>query len=636
MSRLKTPVPLGYSVSGMVIAVGDGVTEFRLGDRVACGGSTANHAEFNFVPQNLCVRVPDGVSLDSAACTTVGAIALQGVRQAGPQLGETVVVLGLGLVGQLCVALLKAAGCTVFGIDLDSSRLELALAMGAHSVSLADRDLVRRKLSSIDTVTGADVVLIAASSTSPEPTRLAAELVRDRGRIVVVGKTPLDLPWETSYEKELDLRMSRSYGPGRYDPVYEERGIDYPLGYVRWTEKRNMQQFLDFLARGLVHPELIVSHRFSFSEAEKAYSALTTDKSALAILLEYPATEQLPATRIEVRPRSSAAQGSVRLGVIGAGNFCKSTLLPNLHNSRVDFVALCAAHGWSASESARRFGFRCATTNPDEIISDPNINAVVIATRHDLHATLATAALRAGKAVFVEKPLTIHEGDLAELEGVCLEQNSALMVGYNRRFAPHTLELARWMDSEPGPWVLTYRVNAGALPASHWYYDAETGGGRLVGEVCHFIDLVIRLVRQYPTRLAALSTCVAGTLQQAEENAVYTLSFPGGSVAQVIYSAAGDSSVSKEKLEVIGCGGVAVLENFRRLEIVQNGKRRTWRSFSSDKGHKNELREFVNAIVGGCSMPIPFTDLKTVSQICFELQRALRGGRDVQFTATSA
>lgn len=631
MSRLKTPVPLGYSLAGEVIAVGDGVNELHVGDRVACGGATANHAEFNFVPQNLCARVPGSVSLDAAACTTVGSIALQSVRQAAPQLGEVVVVLGLGMVGQFCVQLLVASGCKILGIDIDPARLDLALRAGAHRASSPDSDQSLRKLAEIGCAQGADIVLVTASTANSEPIKLATELARDRARIVVVGKTSLQLPWEMFYEKELDLRMSRSYGPGRYDPSYEERGIDYPIGYVRWTEKRNMELFLELLAQGVVQPRNVVSHRYTFENAEKAYSALVEDKSVLGILLEYASTESKPNPKIQVRTQSLCPQRFVRLGAIGAGNHTKSMLLPHLRRERnVEMSGVCTANGWSATDSARRFGFQFATTNPEQVISDPNINAVLIATRHDLHAKLAMTALTAGKAVFLEKPMVIREHELGELERVCATGNAALMVGYNRRFAPHAIELARWMHAEKGPWIVTYRVNAGSLPPNHWYYDPETGGGRLIGEVCHFVDFLVFLFACHPCAVRAETTYPSESLYKAEENAVYTLEFPNGSIGQIIYSAGGDSSIPKEKLEVIGCGGVATLENFRRLQITQGGRRRVWRSLSSDKGHRNEIKQFIAAIQQGASMPIPFSDLHAVALTCFQLQRALRDGQRCQ------
>jgi predicted dehydrogenase/threonine dehydrogenase-like Zn-dependent dehydrogenase len=631
MNQLKTPVPLGYSLSGEVVAVGVGAEMFRIGNRVACAGSSANHAELNFVPKNLCVKVPDDVSLESAACTTVGSIALHGVRQANPQIGDVVVVLGLGLVGQFCVQLLIASGCKVLGIDLDPVRLELATKFGAHRVSQPERHEAVVHLADLSAGIGADIILLTASGSNPEPVRLAAELARDRGRIVDVGKTALDLPWEIFYEKELELRMSRSYGPGRYDPSYEENGIDYPAGYVRWTENRNMELFLDLVKSGQVQPQALVTHRIAFAEAERAYQLLLDDKSALGILLEYDSAHREPERRIVLSAKPRKPSQQLGLGVIGAGNFCKSMLLPHLSREpKVQMMGICTATGISSKDTAKRFDFKFATCDPQEVLRDPDINSVLIATPHDLHAPLAAAALRAGKRVFVEKPLALEASQVKELERICGEENPALMVGYNRRFAPHVQELARWMRSQPSTWIATYRVNAGRLPADHWYHDPEKGGGRLLGEVCHFVDLLIFLFGSYPERVSAESAYALASKNPLEDNAVYTLCFQSGSVAHIVYTAEGDSSVGKEHLEVIGNGGVATIEDFRHLKIVQNGKKREWRSWMPDKGHKQEMHEFVRAATSGSEMPIPLADLWMTSYVCFALRDALQSGGSIR------
>jgi len=623
MNRLKTPVPLGYSLAGTVTNVGDGVTDFRVGDRVACAGSSANHAEFNLVPNNLCCRVPEKVSMDAAACATVGAIALQGVRQGSPQLGDVVVVIGLGLVGQFCVQLLAANGCKILGLDPEPGRLELAKSLGAGFVDLPEPASARRQIEAISNGIGADVVLITASSAANDPVCLAAEVARDRARIVDIGKTKLDLPWEAFYEKELDLRMSRSYGPGRYDPVYEEKGIDYPVGYVRWTERRNMELFLDLVAEGKVRTQEIVNRRFLIADAEVAYQKLLEDGSALGILLEYPFSNHAPASRVDFPTRRTRCGESI-VGVIGAGNHCKSMLLPTLQrDSRVTLKGVCAATGVSATDTAKRFGFKYATTDPDQILSDSEINTLVVATRNNLHAGLTMAALKAGKAVYVEKPLAIREEDLLELEDLCRHSQPSLMVGYNRRFAPHVESLARWMHAEPGPWIATYRINAGALPPNHWHYDPDQGGGRLLGEVCHFVDLLLFLFGSHPQAVQAMSASVGGP-RPAEDVGVYTLQFASGSVGQIIYTADGDPAVAKERLEVLGNHGVATLENFQKLTIVQNGKKKTWRSLVPDKGHRAAVRGFLRAVSNGLEMPIPLKDQFTVSHVCFQLAASFR------------
>ena len=628
MNRLKSPVPLGYSLAGEVIAVGDGVDEFRVSDRVACAGSSANHAEFNVVPKNLCARVPASVPLDIAACTTVGAIALQGVRQANPQLGELVAIVGLGLVGQFCVQLLVASGCKVLGLDPDPSRRALAQSLGAHWVGPSDKHAAKMQVSELSRGIGADVILVAASSDTSDPVQLAGEIARDRARIVDIGKTRLELPWELFYEKELDFRMSRSYGPGRYDPSYEENGVDYPVGYVRWTEKRNMELFLELVEQGKVQPQAVLNRRFAIGDAEEAYKTLLEEKTALGILLDYGASVAAPQAHIDFPSSSHVGAGQVTLGVIGAGNHCKSVILPKLRReSGVSLVGVCAGTGLSATDTGKRFAFQYASTDSQRILDDPRINTVIIATRHDLHAPLTIAALRAGKSVLLEKPLAIKESDLSELEDVCSSGAARLMVGYNRRFSPMVVRLQRWMRSQPSPWIATYRVNAGQLPLNHWYYHKEQGGGRLLGEVCHFVDLFTFLFASTPRSVHAETANSGNSARPSEDNAVYSLHFNSGSVAQIIYSSEGDPSVSKERLELVGNGAIATLDNFRRLEIVQNGKKRTWRAMAPDKGHHAELRAFLKAVREGSGMPIPINDSLMVSRVCFRLQDALKTGK---------
>jgi len=399
---------------------------------------------------------------------------------------------------------------------------------------------------------------------------------------------------------------------------------------VRWTENRNMELFLDLVKSGQVRPQELMSHRIPFAEAERAYQVLLENKSALGILLEYDTSQKDPERRIVLNARPRKASQQVSLGVIGAGNFCKSMLLPHLSREpAVRMMGICAATGISAKDTAKRFEFEYATCDPHEILSDREINSVVIATPHSLHAPLAAAALRAGKCVFVEKPLALEAAQIKELERICAEENPGLMVGYNRRFAPHVRELARWMHSQPSSWVATYRVNAGRVPNDHWYRNPQNGG-RLLGEVCHFVDLLIYLFACYPMRVSAESAFSFRGEGSLEDNATYTVCFESGSIAHIVYSSEGDSSVGKEHLEIIGNGGVATLEDFRRLTIVQNGKKRDWRSWRQDKGHKREMREFVQAASSGSAMPIPLADLWTTSYVCFALRDALQERAEVR------
>ena len=626
MNRLKTPTPLGYSLAGTVLAVADDVTEFRIGDRVACGGSTASHAEFNFVPKNLCVPVPKEVSLDLAACVSIGSIAMHAVRQADAHLGEVVVVVGLGLVGQFCVQLLVAAGCKVVGLDLEAMRQQCARAGGAEWAGSSDRGTARMQVQQLNCGLGADAVIVAASGSDPGPVELAGELARDRARIVDVGKTALHLPWELFYEKELELKMSRSYGPGRYDRVYEEKGIDYPAGYVRWTERRNMALFLGLIGSGAVRPQLMISHRFQFKDAARAYQTLLEDRSAMGIILEYESDSLTqPEQLLPVAHRTPREHDKVKLGVIGAGNFCKSMLLPILRRCDASLVGVCTATGLSASDTARRFGFRYAATDCQKILTDSDINAVIVATHHGLHAQMTVSALRAGKSVFTEKPLALSEQELRQVEQAVAETDALLMVGFNRRFAPLAQRLAAWMHPQSGAWCATYRVNAGKLSAEHWYYDPERGGGRLLGEVCHFVDLLTFLFSSEPVMVQAWS---AGNLENnhPEDHALFLIRFASGSIGQIVYSSEGDPAASKEKIEIIGNAGLALLENFKRLEITQYGRTKVFRTLMPDKGHAGELKAFLRAVSEGGAEPIPYKELFTTTRACFHLQESLRSG----------
>ncbi|MGH9471618.1 MAG: bi-domain-containing oxidoreductase [Terriglobales bacterium] len=624
MSRLKAPVPLGYSLAGTVEALGADAGQFRVGDRVACGGSSANHAHFNVVPVNLCVPVPNGVSLDHAAFTTVGAIAMHAVRQTQAQFGELVVVVGLGLVGLLCLQMLRELGCIVVGVDLEPARLELASTMGAVFASRPDAGALHQQVRALSAGLGADAVLLAASADSADPVLLAGDLLRDRGRLVDVGKARLELPWEVFYDKELELRMARSYGPGRYDPSYEEQGVDYPVGYVRWTERRNMACFLDMVAAGKLNLKPMISHEYEFNHATDAYATLMNDHGALGIVLRYDRQPD-PAPHTYLRlPRSQRASASpVQIGVIGAGNFCKSMLLPRLRRlPQVNLAAVCAATGLSAADTARRFGFALSTTRFDDVLADPAVTSVVIATRHHLHAPMATSALEAGKSVFVEKPLATTPDDLERVLTAAATAPGLLMVGYNRRFAPLVRRLRAWMANYRQPWIVDYRVNAGSLPANHWFRDPSQGGGRLLSELCHFVDTALYLCDSPPVEVSAAGAPPTAAIP-ADEHAVYSIRFASGSIATIIYTGEGDLAAGKERLEVIGNGGLAVLDNFRSLNIVASGRRQRHKTRTPDKGHTEELRQFVHAVESGAPSPIALQELSWVAETCFALQRAL-------------
>jgi predicted dehydrogenase/NADPH:quinone reductase-like Zn-dependent oxidoreductase len=624
--RLDALTPLGYSSAGNVLRVGAGVEGIATGDRVACGGGGfATHAEVIAVPRNLVAAVPDGVSLESAAYATVGAIALHGVRRAEAQLGERVGVIGLGLVGQLAVRILAAGGCTVIGVDLDPIAVELAASGGARAFE-RDRDGLESSVLEATGGLGLDSVLVCAAATSPDPVRLAGELARERGRIVIVGDVPIEADRALFYEKELELRLSRSYGPGRYDRDYEERGRDLPPAYVRWTEQRNMQAFLDLVASGAVDPSPLTTHRFPVEQAEDAYALLTEDRGderPFGILLEYAYEERAPPPK----PRAARhSAGRARIGLIGAGSFARATLLPALRDAGAELAAVASGGGLTATDVAGRFGFERAAESADEIFADDSIDAVVIATRHASHAPLTASALRAGKAVLVEKPLAIDRGGLAEVEQALAPQ-SLLMVGFNRRFAPLAVQLRNELEGV-GSSILLARVNAGPLRADHWTHDPEEGGGRLVGEGCHFVDLLSYLAGARVVTVHALAVPHPQRPLECSDEVVATLRFANGAVGTFVYSGGGDSRLPKERVEAFGGGLAAVIDDFRRLELHRSGKRRVTKQ-RQDKGHKAEVACFLAAVRGEADAPAIETSLDS-TRATLALVESLRSGSVVE------
>jgi predicted dehydrogenase/threonine dehydrogenase-like Zn-dependent dehydrogenase len=623
--RLDALTPLGYSSAGTVLRLGMGVEGIAVGDRVACGGGGfATHAEVVAVPRNLVAAVPDGVPLESAAYATVGAIALHGVRRAEAHLGERVGVIGLGLVGQLAVRILAAGGCRVVGIDLDRDAVGLAASAGALAFE-RDRDGLEGAVLEVTDGLGLDSVLVCAATISADPVRLASELARERGRVVVVGDVPIEADRALFYEKELELRLSRSYGPGRYDRDYEERGRDLPAAYVRWTEQRNMRAFLDLVASGAVDPSPLTTHRFPVEQAERAYALLTNDRGEerpFGILLEY-AYEERAATP---RPRAvRRAAGGTRIGLVGAGSFARATLLPALRDAGAELAAVASGGGLTAADVATRFGFERAADSADEIFGDDSINAVVIATRHVTHAPLTASALRAGKAVLVEKPLAIDRDGLAEVEEA-LSSDSLLMVGFNRRFAPLAVRLRNELEAIASPSLLA-RVNAGPLPADHWTHDPEDGGGRLIGEGCHFVDLLSYLAGARAVTVHALAVPHPQRPLECSDEVVATLRFANGAVGTLLYSGAGDPRLPKERIEAFGGGLAAILDDFRRLDLHRSGKRRVTKQ-RQDKGHKAEVARFLAALRGEADAPAVDTYLDS-TRATLALVESLRNGSAV-------
>ena len=596
-TRLDQPTALGYSAAGLVLEVGANVRGISPGDRVACGGGDyAVHAEVVHVPGNLCVRLPHTVEYDSAAFATVGSIAMHGVRQADVRLGERVAVIGLGLVGQLTAQLLRASGCEVVGIDLDERLAQRAIELGSAQTAFPRALLDSSQLPT--EATECDAVIVTAATTSSDPVRLAPRLCRDRGRVVIVGDVTLDVPRGPYYDREIDLRFSRSYGPGRYDRQYEERGLDYPIGYVRWTERRNMAAFVALVASKQVDTEGLIAERVPVEEAPSAYDRLvSSERSPLGIILEYEAARSRTPASLAVGAAGVVGAGQSRdVNVIGAGSFAQRVLIPALEDNEFRLRAVASASGLSAASAASRFGFDKAV-QADEAIADSGANLVVVATRHASHAALGEAALRSGKAVFIEKPPCLTRTELQKLRVARVESGMPLFVGFNRRHARLARELRRFVRQTPHPVDLLYRINAGRLPATHWLNDPEDGGGRLVGEGCHFIDFACWLAGA-PETVHCIVRPEPGEPLSAAQSFQVSLGFGNGSLAVVLYTASGSTRVSKEYVEVHSGGRTAVLDDFRRLTLTDERHRVRRSERSADKGHARQF-EHVAAVLAG-------------------------------------
>jgi predicted dehydrogenase/threonine dehydrogenase-like Zn-dependent dehydrogenase len=636
-SRLDQPQSVGYSSAGVAVAVGDGISDLNVGDRVACAGAGyAVHAEFACVPRMLVAKIPSGeapsqVSWEEAAFGTVGAICLHGIRTAEVALGDTVAVIGLGLLGQITVQLLKAAGCRVFGMDLSQQRADLAMVSGAEAVSASARefrDVCFQKTGGA----GVDSVLITAETSSSDPVNVAAELARDRAIVVAVGTVGMELQRKLYYEKELDFRISRSYGPGRYDTAYEQKGRDYPIGQVRWTETRNLEAFLQFIAEGRLDLASLITHRFPLEDATRAYDLITgaTREPFLGVLITYPRAESAVAPFLpeKISVGVGVPSGSIGIGVLGAGNFAQNTLLPALKEiPGIALIGVCNATGPRSRNAAEKFGFSYCSNSEDEIVRDAKVKAVIVATRHNLHARQSLAALRAGKAVFCEKPLCLNEDELAAMVCAAAEEDAPLlMVGFNRRFAPMAVQLKKFVSEIREPLAIHHRVNAGYIPADHWVNDPEQGGGRILGEVCHFVDFLCFLAGGCPTEVQAQTLGNPG--QYSMDNVVATLRFANGTLGTITYLANGDKSASKERIEVFGGGSVAILEDFRRLELVRNGRKGITRArWGQDKGHKAEMQAFVDALQGKTPPPISLEKLAGSTLATLRLQNSCQTGQ---------
>jgi predicted dehydrogenase/threonine dehydrogenase-like Zn-dependent dehydrogenase len=636
MSKLDSSAGLGYSTAGVVLAVDETVSDIEVGDRVACAGAEyAYHSDVIVVPRNLVARIPEGVSMESAAYTTLAAIAMQGIRQAEPTLGETVVVIGLGLLGQLTVQLLKANGCRVIGVDLDPAAIALATASGADAALHRGIDPVESSVLSLSGGHGADAVIITAGTKSNDPIELAGRITRERGRVVVVGATKMDIPRADYYRKEIDIRISRSYGPGRYRTEYEEQGLDFPISYVRWTENRNMQAFLQLLQQGRLNTDVLTTHRFPLDRALDAYALIEGEKTEpyFGIVLAYEDLERGELESIAARPaedqvRVSPTRSSLTVGFIGAGSFASGFLLPHLKAMPdVTLDTVCNRTGLTSADMMNKFGFQRSCTNADELFQHATMGTLFIATRHGDHSRYVLRGLHNGQHVFVEKPLAIIEDDLDEIERLVAEDPALkgrvlLMVGYNRRYAPLVTEMKSFFAQTFEPSIIHYYVNAGYLPKNHWTHDPVDGGGRILGEVCHFIDTIQYLTGALPVRVHA--ECIASRSESVtnHDNLNITLRMSDGSVGVITYASNGDSSVPKERIVMSNQQSTAIMNNFATLELVRGGKRTTKKS-PGDKGHRNEVAAFIDAIRSKRTELIPYESLIATSRATFRILDSL-------------
>jgi predicted dehydrogenase/threonine dehydrogenase-like Zn-dependent dehydrogenase len=626
MKKLDAYSSLGYSCVGEVIELATDTEGFKIGDLVACGGLTASHAEIVCVPANLCVKLDPRTDLKQAAYNTLGAIALQGVRQADLRLGESCTVIGLGLLGQLTALLLRASGVKVIGVDIDPHMVEIA---GKNCLDIAfvrDSEGIESKILDAAGGIGCDCVIITAATASLDPINFAGAIARKKGRDVVVGAVPTGFDRDPYYyKKELELKMSCSYGPGRYDPLYEEKGVDYPVAYVRWTEKRNMEAFQDLLLRGKINVGYLTTHVFRLEKAIEAYNMMM-DKSEpfIGILIEYDKDKPFKRSRIDILPKKISKATSCNIGFIGAGSYAQSHLLPNIpKKGDVNLKGVMTNTGVSSRSVAEKIGFEFCTEEENQIFLNDGINTLFVATRHDSHAEYVLKGLKSGKHVFVEKPLCITEEQLDEISNLyTLNSMPILMVGYNRRFAPLAVQLKKIIGT--GSMAMVYRVNSGSIPADSWIQDKEIGGGRVIGEACHFIDFLTFINGSLPISVYANAMSDPNNLN---DTLSISLNYENGSVGTIHYFSNGDKSLPKERVEIFGNGVTAVLDDFKKLTIHSKGRTKDHKLLNQDKGQKVEVQQFIQSILNGSGNPITFNEIFSTSLATFKVLKSIKTGQ---------
>lgn len=632
-NNLDAPIPLGYSLAGEVVEVGAQIADLKVGDRVACFGSmVANHAEYNFVPRNLCVRVPDDMDLRLASFCMLGAIALNGVRRAEVELGGTVLVIGLGLIGQITVQLLKASGCHVFGIDLDSSKLELARQSGAEQAMLRGEPNVEEAILAFSDGLGVDATIITAAAPSADPVELAGRVTRIRGKVIALGRIPYELPRDEYLFKEIDFRTTLAFGPGVNDPNYEQKGFDYPAAYVRWSGNRNVQAFVKLAAQGRLNLEPLVTHEFGIEQADDAFALLSGENTqpSVAILLRYDSREPYARPKINLNGKGRGAKERPGVGVIGAGSHAVSFLFEAIKAQNADMRGIVSAGGVKSQWYGEKYDFAYAASDPQELFGDPDIDAVFILSRHDSHGPLTAQALEHGKDVFVEKPLCLTAEELDAIIAAQQTHGRQVMVGYNRRYAPLGQKLRERFANHAQPLAVTYRMNAGFRPANHWLHDPEVGGGLILGEAVHFIDFIQYLVGAEPRRVFTQSIhSESGDVIDAD-SVMISIRYADGSIGVVNYLSGGDKSFGRERIEVFGDNTLAVLEDWRSLVISKNGKRqKASGGLKQDKGFHPEVADFLSAIARNEPLPVSFDAVVMGMRTALAAVESLRTGLPV-------
>jgi predicted dehydrogenase/threonine dehydrogenase-like Zn-dependent dehydrogenase len=624
MNKLEAPSPLGYSCAGEVIAVGEDVNDLRVGDKVACGGAGAYHADVVAVNRNLCIKLPDNIDVGQAAFTTIAAIAIQGIRQADLRFGENCTVIGLGLIGLITVEVLKASGIKAIGVDVNEAQVKKAQEIGADLALLRSNDGIVQTITDFTNGYGTDAAIITAGTSSLDPVEFAGEICRRKGKVVIVGAVPTGFSRPNYYRKELDLRMSSSYGPGRYDPVYEEKGIDYPIGYVRFTENRNMQTYIDLLASGKLNMSTLITHTFNLHDAPEAYDLILGRKEQLiGVLLKYDDTKELQ-TDVKLKHHQVKGQNALNVGFIGAGNFAQNAVLPRIKD-KVKFVGIVTAEGNMSRYVAEKYGFTYCADTPEKLILDDNIGTVFILTRHDTHAGYAVQSLMAGKNVIVEKPLAMNFEELEAVKDAYNKSGKGLMLGFNRRFSPLTQQMMSRMDALQKK-TINIRVNAGVVPPDHWVHDPKVGGGRIIGEVCHFIDLACFIAGSNAKSIHAVAL---GSNPALNDTVSINIEFENGSIANISYYSNGNKNVPKERIEVFSNGIVYNIDDFKSMETISDKGVKKTKLKTQDKGHSASFDKTIQSLNTGTAFPIAFDEIYHSSLLTLESIRSIAEKRTI-------